>query len=139
MLKSSPWSFPVVVVDKKDGNKRFYMVFRLMDKITKSNSWRLLLFDVSLDHLGKASYFNSFKFEVGMVVINDRGREKTTLICHQGLFEVNLMPFDLSNAPLVLCERMSVVWQGQDYFAFVYLDDSLIFTRIIGGKYPVCI
>ena len=68
-----------------------------------------------------------------MVVMNDRGRENTPFICHQGLFEVNLMPFGLSNAPLVFCERMSIVWQGQDYFAFVYLDDSLIFTRIIDG------
>ena len=34
----SPWSFPVVIVDKKDGTKRVCVDFRKLNKIIKKNS-----------------------------------------------------------------------------------------------------
>ena len=37
----SPWSFPVVIVDKKDGSKRFCVDFRKLNRITKLNSYPL--------------------------------------------------------------------------------------------------
>ena len=37
------------------------------------------------------------------------------------------MPFGLSNAPASFQELMSVVLQGCDRFATVYLDDIMIF------------
>ena len=45
----SPLSFPIVVVDKKDGTNRFCVEFRQLIKITKTNSWPLYLKDDILD------------------------------------------------------------------------------------------
>ena len=134
----SPWSFPIVVVDKKDGTKRFCVDFRQLNKVTKSNSWPLPLTDDLLDQLGDASYFTSLDLKSGywQVLMSEEDREKTAFVCHRGLFEFNVMPFGLCNAPQIFSELMSVVLQGLDSFALAYLDDILIFSRplrIIGS------
>ena len=41
----SPWSFHVVIVDKKDGSKRFYVDFRKLNHISKKNSYSLPMID----------------------------------------------------------------------------------------------
>ena len=41
----SPWSFPVAIVDKKDGSKIFCVDFRKLNQITKKNSFPLPLID----------------------------------------------------------------------------------------------
>ena len=38
---SSPWSFPVVIVDKKVGSKRFCVDLRRLNKIKKNNYYPL--------------------------------------------------------------------------------------------------
>ena len=55
----TPWSFPVIIVDKKDGSKRFYDDFRKLNQITKKNSYPLPLIDDILALLGKAKFFTS--------------------------------------------------------------------------------
>ena len=32
-MSRAPWSFPVVIVDKKDGSKRFCVVFRKLNQV----------------------------------------------------------------------------------------------------------
>ena len=129
----SPWSFPVVIVDKKDGSKRFCVDFRKLNKITKKNSFPLPLIDDILALLGKAKYFSSLDLKSGywQVAMDDKDKEKTAFACHKGLFEFNVMPFGLSNAPAVFQELMSVVLQGYDDFATAYLDDILIFSSTL--------
>ena len=39
----SQYSFPMVIVDKKDGSKRFCIDFRALNKVTKPISWPLPL------------------------------------------------------------------------------------------------
>ena len=55
------------------------------------------------------------------VAMDEKDKEKTAFACHKGLFEFNVMPFGLSNAHAVFQERMSVILQGCDDFATVYL------------------
>ena len=126
----SPWSFPVVIVDKKDGSKRFCVDFRRLNKITKKNSDPLPLIDDILALLGKAKYFTSLDLKSGywQVAMDEKDKEKTAFACHKGLFEFNVMPFGLSIAPAVFQELMSVVLQGCNDFSTAYLDDIMIFS-----------
>ena len=62
-------------------------------------------------------------------MIAEKDKEKTAFACHRGLFEFNVMPFGLSNAPVVFEELMSIVLNGCNAFSIAYLDDILIFSE----------
>lgn len=128
---NSPWSFPVVIVDKKDGTKRFCVDFRKLNQVTKRNSYPLPLIDDILALLGKAKFFTSLDLKSGywQVLMDEKDKEKTAFACHRGLFEFNVMPFGLSNAPAIFQELMSIVLNGCNAFAIAYLDDILIFSE----------
>ena len=55
----SPWSFLVVIVDKKDGSKRFHTDFRKLNLISKKSHWPLAVTDHMLAVLGKAEIFTT--------------------------------------------------------------------------------
>lgn len=128
----SPWSFPVVIVNKKDNSKRFCVDFRQLNKITKKNSYPLPVIDEILALLGKAKYFTTLDLKSGywQVAMDESDREKTAFTCHAGLFEFNVMPFGLANAPSMFQELMSEVLQGLD-FCFAYIDDILIHSSTL--------
>ena len=106
----SPWSIPVVIVNKKDNTKRFCVDFRQLNKITKKNSYPLPVIDEILALLGKARYFTTLDLKSGYwQVAMDEGDREKTFTCHAGLFEFNVMPFGLANGPSVFEELMSEV------------------------------
>ena len=125
----SPWSFPVVIVDNKDHSKQFCNDFRKLNQVTKKISYPLPVIDDILALLGKAKYFTSLDLKSGywQVLMKESRQGKDSLILASSLFEFNVMPFGLSNAPAVFLELMSVVLQGLDNFAIAYLDDMLVF------------
>ena len=129
----SPWSFPVVIVDKKDGSKRFCVDFRALNKITKTNSYPLPLIDDILAQLGQARYFSSLDLKSGywQVMMDDTDKEKTAFACHRGLYQFNVMPFGLCNALAIFQNLMAVVLEGLDKFSVAYLDDILIFSSTL--------
>ena len=127
----SPWSFPLVVVKKKDGSDRMCVDFRTLNKIVRPVSFPLPLIDDILCLLGKAKYFTALDLKSGywQVELDEKSKEKTAFACHKGLFQFNRMPFGLSNAPAVFQELMNIVLQGQEEFSIAYLDDILIFSE----------
>ena len=127
----SPWSFPLVVVKKKDGSDRMCEDFRTLNKIVRPVSYPLPLIDYILSLLRNAKYFTALDLKSGywQVQLDDDRKEKTAFACHRGLFQFNVMPFGLSNAPAVFQELMNIVLQGCEDFAMAYLDDVLIFSK----------
>ena len=103
--------FPIVLVEKKDGSKRFCVDFRDLNKGTKSNAYPLPVIDDILASLGTAKYFSKLDLKSGYwpVELDDKDKEKAAFVSHRGLFHFNVMPFGVANAPSVFSELMSIV------------------------------
>ena len=130
----SPWSFPVVIVDKKDGSKRFCVDFRKLNQITKKNSFPLPLIDDILALLNKSRFFTSLDLKSGywQIAMDETDMEKTAFtVPGKGHYEWLKMPFGLSNAPALFQELMTYVLDGLTDFSTAYLDDILIFSETL--------
>lgn len=101
----SPWSFPVVVVDKKDGSKRFCVDFRRLNKITKPISYPLPLIDDILALLGKAKFFTSLDLKQGyfLVGMDERDKEKNSICVSQRSVSVPRHAFWAESRAEYLC------------------------------------
>ena len=133
---SSPWASPVVLVRKKDGSLRFCIDYRELNSLTKADTFPLPRIDDLLDQLDKAKYFSTLDLASGFwqVRVHPNSIEKTAFITHQGLYQFNVMPFGLRNAPAVFQRLMQCVLAGLNPedgppFVSVYIDDILVFSQ----------
>ena len=106
----SPWSFPIVVINKKDGTKRFYTDFRKLNNISKKSSWPLPVIGDMLAALGKAKYVTALDLKCcyWQIPLNEEDKEKMAFTCHRGLYKYDVIPFGLANAPGIFQELMSI-------------------------------
>src|ERR1044071_3470912 len=127
----SPWAAPIVIVEKKDGTKRFCVDYRGLNKVTKSDRFPLPRIDELLESFRTANWFSTIDLASGywQVEVAEKDKEKTAFITHQGLYEFNVMPFGLKNAPGTFQRLMNYVLQEYiGKFAAVYLDDIIIYS-----------
>ena len=112
----SPWSFPIVIVSKKDWGHRFCVDFRALNNITKPLAYPLPFIDDILALLGKSTYFSTLDLRSGywQVALDEADREKTAFACHMRLYQFRVIPFGVANAPGIFQQLMPVVLGGGD-------------------------
>ena len=78
-----------------------------------------------------ASVFSVLDLKSGYYQLSVRPEDrcKTAFVCHRGLFEFNVLPFGLSNAPSAFQETMVLMLgDALNRFAIAYLDDIIVYS-----------
>ncbi len=130
---TSPWSSPVVLVNKGDGSSiRLCIDFRAVNAKTIKDSYPLPLLPEAIDVIAakKPKYFTSLDLQsaYNQVAVAESSKPITAFVTHCGLYEYNRMPFGLSNAPATFQRLIGSVMAGYDRdFLICYLDDLILF------------
>ena len=126
---SSPWASPVVLVRKKNGALRFCADYRKLNRVTRKDAYPLPRVDEALDTLAGSCWFTTLDLISGywQVELHPDDKQKTAFSTPEGLFEFNVMPFGLCNAPATFQRLMDSVLAGLQWSScLVYVDDVVI-------------
>ena len=129
---SSPWASPVILGKKKDGSTRFCIDYRKLNSITHKDAYPIPRIDDTLDTLSGSQWFSTVDLLSGywQVEVAEEDKPKTAFTTREGLYEFNVMPFGLCNAPATFQRLMDLVLAGVQWSqCLVYLDDVIIIGR----------
>jgi hypothetical protein len=110
----SPWSSPVVLVKKKNGEVRFCVDFRVLNEHTVKDPYPLPRTDRTLEALSGSLWFCTMDLTSGFwqITLNAEDREKTAFATTSSLYEFMVMPFGLCNAPATFERCVENVLRG---------------------------
>ena len=126
----SPWASPIVLVKKKDGTTRFCVDYRKLNDVTVKDAYPLPNIEDALSTLAGANYFCTLDLASGywQVELSEDAKPKTAFCTRQGLYQFNVLPFGLSNAPATFERLMELVLRGMTWKqCVVYIDDIIVF------------
>jgi len=128
---SSPWSFGLLPVPKKNGKVRWVIDYRKLNDITLKDSYPLPNIEDNLARLSKSKVFSAIDGTGAYHVISIRPEDRSKTAFHTpfGLYQFRQMPFGLCNAPATYSRLVQKVLEDiPTSIALPYLDDTCIHT-----------
>ncbi|GBM15785.1 Retrovirus-related Pol polyprotein from transposon 297 [Araneus ventricosus] len=117
--------------EKNNGEWRFCVDYRRLNKISKKDVYPLPHIDDALDCLAGAKIFSMMDLKSGywQIEVDDKERKKTAFVTSDGLYEFKVMPFGLCNAPATFERMMDTVLRGLKWnICLCYLDDIIVYA-----------
>jgi hypothetical protein len=128
----SPWSSPLVVIKKKNGDIRICVDFRRLNAATLRPIYHIPDTQQILDSLSGSTLFSTIDLSSAyyQCEVKEEHKYLTSFITRRGQYEFNRMPFGLCGAPFTFQRLMNVVLRKENWEkCLIYLDDVIIFAR----------
>jgi hypothetical protein len=127
----SPFSSPIILVKKKNGQDRLCVDYRELNRNTLRDHYPLPIISDQIDQLAGGVYFSTFDMAAGFhqIPISEDSIEKTAFVTPDGMYEYLSMPFGLSNACSVyqrcINRALADLLNSPQQVCQVYVDDVL--------------
>ena len=128
----SPYSSPVVLVQKPDGSYRFTCDYRKINAQTIADKMPLPRIDDLLAQLGGNMYFSCLDLSSGFfqIPLHEDSIKKTAFATPSGLYAWTRMPQGLTSSPATFQRAMATFLSGlTGTQACVYLDDIIVMGK----------
>ena len=109
---------------------RFCVYYHRLNSLTVKDACPLPRIDDSLRLLGNPQWFTTTDLASGYwpVAMSTDAKGKAAFVTHEGLYQIQVMPFRLCNAPAAFERLMDRVMCGMHWSrCLVYLDDVISF------------
>ncbi|GJS46522.1 putative reverse transcriptase domain-containing protein [Tanacetum coccineum] len=129
---SSPWGAPILFFKNKDGSFQMCIDYHELNKLAVKNRYPLLRIDDLFDQLQGSRVYSKIDLRFGYHQLRVREEDilKTAFKTRYGHYEFQVMPFRLTNAPVVFMDLMNQVCKTYlDTFMVVFIDDILIYSK----------
>ena len=85
-----------------------------------------------LSHLNKCKHFSSLDLHSGYyhISLTEDAKKRTASMTADGKYQWNVVPFGLTTAVIMFQYLISTVLTGLNNFAFTYLDNVLVFSKM---------
>lgn len=127
---NSPYSSPVLLVKKSNGEHRFCFDGRILNGQTKFDAYPLPSIDRILNMLRDAKFISTIDLRKAFwqIPLDQKSREKTAFsITGRGLFHFKVVPFGLCNAAQVQQRLVDTIFGPRfEPKIFTYLDDIIV-------------
>lgn len=125
----SPYSSPILLVKKKNGEQRMCVDYRKLNSRTIKDKYPLPRVDEFLEKLKGSLYFTSLDLASGyhQIEMEEQAIPKTAFTTPDGHYEYLRVPFGLCNAPAIFQRAINKVLGNLRYGkVLAYMDDLLL-------------
>ena len=127
---TSSYSFPVIIVPKKDSGDRFCVDYRKLNKITHTDVHPLPIIDDMIDRLKGSKFFSIIDLKAGYweIKIQEDSIKYTAFSTPDGHYECLRLPFGVRNGPSYFSRIMKQVF-GNCACVENYIDDIVVHSK----------